>query len=316
MSNLHCSLGRAKITWVTPPRRLLYNMKGIGLSCFASLMFGLCVQAVEMHRWGESGGITPFGMPGQTINNAVVQNYWGGSSDNWSTDSVWHGLNLTQNQEAKVTIKITSTDPAGSSMYCHILTSDEFAGYKIGNRLPRPDKFDDHAVLSVNKGGNGATWTFTVTAGEYSTYNNHIRRRYELKGEGRSIDFVSTDEIIYFILAPIGSQSTSTVSYSITCDVKEIEQEMLSKPVITSVSRDDSDGVTICWRSVANAVKYNVYRLDGVFYTPVKVNLEGTSCFDSKVEKGVEHEYIVQAVDAYGNKSVYSDPAVRRSKRK
>ena len=181
----------------------------------------------EIHAW-QGGGITPAGCPGETINAGAISQYY--DSNWWKEHSVWHGLQLVEGQKAEVTVKIMTSDPAGADMYCHVLTAEEYQYFNVGNRRPSLLNFQNHSVCSIGQSGNGATWSFTITAGvttpSWASFSvTGWYGHFNLRGEGRNESFGSDDERVYIVLSPSGGQSTYTVGYSITCKVTPKEDD-------------------------------------------------------------------------------------------
>ena len=164
-------------------------------------------QAVEVHRWRDSGSLVPKGVPGEVSRSGAVMYYQqsatGLTASQWQTDTCWYSIELKKNQRVEISFDGLTKTNTDAPFYVHVLSSpfDQSAYYAEYSKLAGVAKW-------TATGGNG--FNFRISAGEASGGS----RTYTLSN---GFTFKSTQDVVYICVStPGGLNEQHTIGFTIT----------------------------------------------------------------------------------------------------
>ena len=193
--------------------------------------------------------------------------------------------------------RVKAVNSAGTSAYSNIVSGTA--------RTPAP-------AAPVLKGGTSSasgkpqlTWAAVNGAAKYDVYrSNSADGTFSKVGSTDKTTYVNTGAakgVTYFYkIRAVGASGASGFSNTVAIHVAGVVKAPAA--VVLSGIKADAAGITVTWKTTANADTYNVLRRDAsnTAWKVIARGVSGTSYKDTTVARGVMYSYTVQGVAADG----------------
>ena len=193
--------------------------------------------------------------------------------------------------------RVKAVNSAGTSAYSNIVSGTA--------RTPAP-------AAPVLKGGTSSasgkpqlTWAAVNGAAKYDVYrSNRADGTFSKVGSTDKTTYVNTGAakgVTYFYkIRAVGASGASGFSNTVAIHVAGVVKAPAA--VVLSGIKADAAGITVTWKTTANADTYNVLRRDAsnTAWKVIARGVSGTSYKDTTVARGVMYSYTVQGVAADG----------------
>ena len=193
--------------------------------------------------------------------------------------------------------RVKAVNSAGTSAYSNIVSGTA--------RTPAP-------AAPVLKGGTSSasgkpqlTWAAVDGAAKYDVYrSNSADGTFSKVGSTDKTTYVNTGAaqgVTYFYkIRAVGASGASGFSNTVAIHVAGVVKAPAA--VVLSSIKADAAGITVTWKTTANADTYNVLRRDAsnTAWKVIARGVRGTSYKDTTVARGVMYSYTVQGVAADG----------------
>ena len=193
--------------------------------------------------------------------------------------------------------KVCAVNSAGTSAYSNIVSGTA--------RTPAP-------AAPVLKGGTSSasgkpqlTWAAVDGAAKYDVYrSNSADGTFSKVGSTDKTTYVNTGAVqgvtYFYKIRAVGASGASGFSNTVAIHVAGVIKAPAA--VVLSGIKADAAGITVTWKTTANADTYNVLRRDAsnTAWKVIARGVSGTSYKDTTVARGVMYSYTVQGVAADG----------------
>ena len=193
--------------------------------------------------------------------------------------------------------RVKAVNSAGTSAYSNIVSGTA--------RTPAP-------AAPVLKGGTSSasgkpqlTWAAVDGAAKYDVYrSNSADGTFSKVGSTDKTTYVNTGAVqgvtYFYKIRAVGASGASGFSNTVAIHVAGV----VKAPAAVALSgiKADAAGITVTWKTTANADAYNVLRRDAsnTAWKVIARGVSGTSYKDTTVARGVMYSYTVQGVAADG----------------
>ena len=193
--------------------------------------------------------------------------------------------------------RVKAVNSAGTSAYSNIVSGTA--------RTPAP-------AAPVLKGGTSSasgkpqlTWAAVDGAAKYDVYrSNSADGTFSKVGSTDKTTYVNTGAVqgvtYFYKIRAVGASGASGFSNTVAIHVAGV----VKAPAAVALSgiKADAAGITVTWKTTANADTYNVLRRDAsnTAWKVIARSVSGTSYKDTTVARGVMYSYTVQGVAADG----------------
>ena len=193
--------------------------------------------------------------------------------------------------------RVKAVNSAGTSAYSNIVSGTA--------RTPAP-------AAPVLKGGTSSasgkpqlTWAAVDGAAKYDVYrSNSANGTFSKVGSTDKTTYVNTGAVqgvtYFYKIRAVGASGASGFSNTVAIHVAGV----VKAPAAVALSgiKADAAGITVTWKTTANADTYNVLRRDAsnTAWKVIARGVSGTSYKDTTVARGVMYSYTVQGVAADG----------------
>ena len=193
--------------------------------------------------------------------------------------------------------RVKAVNSAGTSAYSNIVSGTA--------RTPAP-------AAPVLKGGTSSasgkpqlTWAAVDGAAKYDVYrSNRADGTFSKVGSTDKTTYVNTGAVkgvtYFYRIRAVGASGASGFSNTVAIHVAGVVKAPAA--VVLSGIKADAAGITVTWKTTANADTYNVLRRDAsnTAWKVIARGVSGTSYKDTTVARGVMYSYTVQGVAADG----------------
>ena len=193
--------------------------------------------------------------------------------------------------------RVKAVNSAGTSAYSNIVSGTA--------RTPAP-------AAPVLKGGTSSasgkpqlTWAAVDGAAKYDVYrSNSADGTFSKVGSTDKTTYVNTGAVkgvtYFYKIRAVGASGASGFSNTVAIHVAGVVKAPAA--VVLSGIKADAAGITVTWKTTANAETYNVLRRDAsnTAWKVIARGVSGTSYKDTTVARGVMYSYTVQGVAADG----------------
>ena len=193
--------------------------------------------------------------------------------------------------------RVKAVNSAGTSAYSNIVSGTA--------RTPAP-------AAPVLKGGTSSasgkpqlTWAAVDGAAKYDVYrSNSADGTFSKVGSTDKTTYVNTGAVkgvtYFYKIRAVGASGASGFSNTVAIHVAGVVKAPAT--VVLSGIKADAAGITVTWKTTANADTYNVLRRDAsnTAWKVIARGVSGTSYKDTTVARGVMYSYTVQGVAADG----------------
>ena len=193
--------------------------------------------------------------------------------------------------------RVKAVNSAGTSAYSNIVSGTA--------RTPAP-------AAPVLKGGTSSasgkpqlTWAAVNGAAKYDVYrSNSADGTFSKVGSTDKTTYVNTGAVkgvtYFYKIRAVGASGASGFSNTVAIHVAGVVKAPAA--VVLSGIKADAAGITVTWKTTANADTYNVLRRDAsnTAWKVIARGVSGTSYKDTTVARGVMYSYTVQGVAADG----------------
>ena len=193
--------------------------------------------------------------------------------------------------------RVKAVNSAGTSAYSNIVSGTA--------RTPAP-------AAPVLKGGTSSasgkpqlTWAAVDGAAKYDVYrSNRADGTFSKVGSTDKTTYVNTGAVkgvtYFYKIRAVGASGASGFSNTVAIHVAGVVKAPAA--VVLSGIKADAAGITVTWKTTANADTYNVLRRDAsnTAWKVIARGVSGTSYKDTTVARGVMYSYTVQGVAADG----------------
>ena len=193
--------------------------------------------------------------------------------------------------------RVKAVNSAGTSAYSNIVSGTA--------RTPAP-------AAPVLKGGTSSasgkpqlTWAAVDGAAKYDVYrSNSADGTFSKVGSTDKTTYVNTGAVqgvtYFYKIRAVGASGASGFSNTVAIHVAGVVKA--PAVVVLSGIKADAAGITVTWKTTANADTYNVLRRDAsnTAWKVIARGVSGTSYKDTTVARGVMYSYTVQGVAADG----------------
>ena len=193
--------------------------------------------------------------------------------------------------------RVKAVNSAGTSAYSNIVSGTA--------RTPAP-------AAPVLKGGTSSasgkpqlTWAAVDGAAKYDVYrSNSADGTFSKVGSTDKTTYVNTGAVqgvtYFYKIRAVGASGASGFSNTVAIHVAGVIKAPAA--VVLSGIKADAAGITVTWKTTANADTYNVLRRDAsnTAWKVIARGVSGTSYKDTTVARGVMYSYTVQGVAADG----------------
>ena len=193
--------------------------------------------------------------------------------------------------------RVKAVNSAGTSAYSNIVSGTA--------RTPAP-------AAPVLKGGTSSasgkpqlTWAAVNGAAKYDVYrSNSADGTFSKVGSTDKTTYVNTGAVqgvtYFYKIRAVGASGASGFSNTVAIHVAGVVKA--PAVVVLSGIKADAAGITVTWKTTANADTYNVLRRDAsnTAWKVIARGVSGTSYKDTTVARGVMYSYTVQGVAADG----------------
>ena len=193
--------------------------------------------------------------------------------------------------------RVKAVNSAGTSAYSNIVSGTA--------RTPAP-------AAPVLKGGTSSasgkpqlTWAAVDGATKYDVYrSNSADGTFSKVGSTDKTTYVNTGAVqgvtYFYKIRAVGASGASGFSNTVAIHVAGVVKAPAA--VVLSGIKADAAGITVTWKTTANADTYNVLRRDAsnTAWKVIARGVSGTSYKDTTVARGVMYSYTVQGVAADG----------------
>ena len=193
--------------------------------------------------------------------------------------------------------RVKAVNSAGTSAYSNIVSGTA--------RTPAP-------AAPVLKGGTSSasgkpqlTWAAVNGAAKYDVYrSNSADGTFSKVGSTDKTTYVNTGAVkgvtYFYKIRAVGASGASGFSNTVAIHVAGAVKAPAA--VVLSGIKADAAGITVTWKTTANADTYNVLRRDAsnTAWKVIARGVSGTSYKDTTVARGVMYSYTVQGVAADG----------------
>ena len=193
--------------------------------------------------------------------------------------------------------RVKAVNSAGTSAYSNIVSGTA--------RTPAP-------AAPVLKGGTSSasgkpqlTWAAVDGAAKYDVYrSNSADGTFSKVGSTDKTTYVNTGAVkgvtYFYKIRAVGASGASGFSNTVAIHVAGVVKAPAA--VVLSGIKADAAGITVTWKTTANADTYNVLRRDAsnTAWKVIARGVSGTSYKDTTVVRGVMYSYTVQGVAADG----------------
>ena len=193
--------------------------------------------------------------------------------------------------------RVKAVNSAGTSAYSNIVSGTA--------RTPAP-------AAPVLKGGTSSasgkpqlTWAAVNGAAKYDVYrSNSADGTFSKVGSTDKTTYVNTGAVqgvtYFYKIRAVGASGASGFSNTVAIRVAGVVKAPAA--VVLSGIKADAAGITVTWKTTANADTYNVLRRDAsnTAWKVIARGVSGTSYKDTTVARGVMYSYTVQGVAADG----------------
>ena len=193
--------------------------------------------------------------------------------------------------------RVKAVNSAGTSAYSNIVSGTA--------RTPAP-------AAPVLKGGTSSasgkpqlTWAAVDGAAKYDVYrSNSADGTFSKVGSTDKTTYVNTGAVkgvtYFYKIRAVGASGASGFSNTVAIHVAGVVKAPAA--VVLSGIKADAAGITVTWKTTANADTYNVLRRDAsnTAWKVIARGVSGTSYKDTTVARGAMYSYTVQGVAADG----------------
>ena len=183
--------------------------------------------------------------------------------------------------------------------------------YPVSNTDFAPDAPAIPAAPRVTIGNSSAsgkpqlTWAAVDGAAKYDVYrSNSADGTFSKVGSTDKTTYVNTGAVkgvtYFYKIRAVGASGASGFSNTVAIHVAGVVKAPAA--VVLSGIKADAAGITVTWKTTANADTYNVLRRDAsnTAWKVIARGVSGTSYKDTTVARGVMYSYTVQGVAADG----------------
>ena len=183
--------------------------------------------------------------------------------------------------------------------------------YPVSNTDFAPDAPAIPAAPRVTIGNSSAsgkpqlTWAAVNGAAKYDVYrSNSADGTFSKVGSTDKTTYVNTGAVkgvtYFYKIRAVGASGASGFSNTVAIHVAGVVKAPAA--VVLSGIKADAAGITVTWKTTANADTYNVLRRDAsnTAWKVIARGVSGTSYKDTTVARGVMYSYTVQGVAADG----------------
>ena len=183
--------------------------------------------------------------------------------------------------------------------------------YPVSNMDFAPDAPAIPAAPRVTIGNSFAsgkpqlTWAAVDGAAKYDVYrSNSADGTFSKVGSTDKTTYVNTGAVqgvtYFYKIRAVGASGASGFSNTVAIHVAGVVKAPAA--VVLSGIKADAAGITVTWKTTANADTYNVLRRDAsnTAWKVIARGVSGTSYKDTTVARGVMYSYTVQGVAADG----------------
>ena len=193
--------------------------------------------------------------------------------------------------------KVCAVNSAGTSAYSNIVSGRAKAAIPAAPRVTIGN--------SSASGKPQLTWAAVDGAAKYEIYrSNSADGTFSKVGSTDKTTYVNTGAVkgvtYFYKIRAVGASGASGFSNTVAIHVAGVVKAPAA--VVLSGIKADAAGITVTWKTTANADTYNVLRRDAsnTAWKVIARGVSGTSYKDTTVARGVMYSYTVQGVAADG----------------
>ena len=193
--------------------------------------------------------------------------------------------------------RVKAVNSAGTSAYSNIVSGRAKAAIPAAPRVTIGN--------SSASGKPQLTWAAVDGAAKYDVYrSNSADGTFSKVGSTDKTTYVNTGAVqgvtYFYKIRAVGASGASGFSNTVAIHVAGV----VKAPAAVALSgiKADAAGITVTWKTTANADTYNVLRRDAsnTAWKVIARGVSGTSYKDTTVARGVMYSYTVQGVAADG----------------
>ena len=193
--------------------------------------------------------------------------------------------------------RVKAVNSAGTSAYSNIVSGRAKAAIPAAPRVTIGN--------SSASGKPQLTWAAVDGAAKYDVYrSNSANGTFSKVGSTDKTTYVNTGAVqgvtYFYKIRAVGASGASGFSNTVAIHVAGV----VKAPAAVALSgiKADAAGITVTWKTTANADTYNVLRRDAsnTAWKVIARGVSGTSYKDTTVARGVMYSYTVQGVAADG----------------
>ena len=193
--------------------------------------------------------------------------------------------------------RVKAVNSAGTSAYSNIVSGRAKAAIPAAPRVT--------IGTSSASGKPQLTWAAVDGAAKYDVYrSNSADGTFSKVGSTDKTTYVNTGAVkgvtYFYKIRAVGASGASGFSNTVAIHVAGVVKAPAA--VVLSGIKADAAGITVTWKTTANADTYNVLRRDAsnTAWKVIARGVSGTSYKDTTVARGVMYSYTVQGVAADG----------------
>ena len=193
--------------------------------------------------------------------------------------------------------RVKAVNSAGTSAYSNIVSGRAKAAIPAAPRVTIGN--------SSASGKPQLTWAAVDGAAKYDVYrSNSADGTFSKVGSTDKTTYVNTGAVkgvtYFYKIRAVGASGASGFSNTVAIHVAGVVKAPAA--VVLSGIKADAAGITVTWKTTANADTYNVLRRDAsnTAWKVIARGVSGTSYKDTTVARGVMYSYTVQGVAADG----------------
>ena len=193
--------------------------------------------------------------------------------------------------------RVKAVNSAGTSAYSNIVSGRAKAAIPAAPRVTIGN--------SSASGKPQLTWAAVNGAAKYDVYrSNSADGTFSKVGSTDKTTYVNTGAVkgvtYFYKIRAVGASGASGFSNTVAIHVAGVVKAPAA--VVLSGIKADAAGITVTWKTTANADTYNVLRRDAsnTAWKVIARGVSGTSYKDTTVARGVMYSYTVQGVAADG----------------
>ena len=193
--------------------------------------------------------------------------------------------------------RVKAVNSAGTSAYSNIVSGRAKAAIPAAPRVTIGN--------SSASGKPQLTWAAVDGAAKYDVYrSNSADGTFSKVGSTDKTTYVNTGAVkgvtYFYKIRAVGASGASGFSNTVAIHVAGVVKAPAA--VVLSGIKADAAGITVTWKTTANADTYNVLRRDAsnTAWKVIARGVSGTSYKDTTVARGAMYSYTVQGVAADG----------------